>query len=159
MHISKVNDILDSIKEIDVATYDHLERTAMFTFAIAKELKFESKQMEQAYFAGLLHDIGVLSATNRNKKECAEFGSLMLRFVDDSKFLSDVIKHMHDFYLQEESFNTLLSEIVAVSSEYDELKNVEGLEYDKVFEVLKSKKYQDRILDSFDKVLKKEELI
>ena len=93
MHISKINNILDSIKEMDIETYDHLERTSMFTFALGKELKFNPKQLEQVYFAGLLHDMGVLFSLDRNQKECANFGSLMLNLIDESGIIVKGIKH------------------------------------------------------------------
>lgn len=160
MHISKINEILESIKEVDVATYDHLERTAMFTFAIAKELKFKPEQMEQAYFAGLLHDMGVLASCDRNQKECAKIGATILKLIDETKIISEVVKHQYDFYLMEEiSLISSLSEIVNLASEYDELKNVKSLDHEEAIEILLKNNYQDNLVTRFNNVLVKEELI
>lgn len=161
MDISKVNDVLDSIKSMDIETYDHLERTAMFTFALAKALKLEPKQLEQAYFAGLLHDVGVLSAVSRDKRECAVNGSMMLRLIDDSKIIATAVKHQHDFYLQEEiSFELLLSEIIALSSRYDELRHTDGLQHEQALDSLKQiVSFKEAMLNSFDEILRKEDLI
>lgn len=161
MNISKVNDILDSIESFDLETYDHLERTAMYTFALAKILKLEPQQLEQAYFAGLLHDVGVLSAISRDKKECAEFGSMLLRFIGDSKTISNAVKHQHDFYLQEEiSFELLLSEIIAISSNYDDLRHVEGLDHEQAMDFLNKLPYfKQSLLNNFNEILQKEDLI
>ena len=159
MEMSKINNILGSIKKIDVTTYYHLERTAMFTFALARELKFKAKQLEEAYFAGLLHDVGVLSYISRDKKECAEIGSTILEFIDDSGIIFKAIKHLNDYHLQEESYITLLSEITALSSEYDELIYSKKLEHIEALDILKKMNFKIDMLQSFDEVLKKEELI
>lgn len=161
MHISKINDILETIKEMDLETYDHLERTSMYTFALAKELKLNPEQLEQAYFAGLLHDMGVLMSTTRHQKECAHFGSVMLNLADDTKILVNAIKHQHDFYLQEErDYTLLLSEIVALSSEYDELKNIKGLKHEEALNTLQNyTSFDKNMVERFDKILKEEDLL
>ena len=163
MDIAKVNAILEAIKEVDEHTCDHLERTAMFTCALAKALKLKQQQLEQSYFAGLLHDIGVLGAVERDQQQCAKIGSVILQLIDDNaNIISKAIKHQHDFYLQEEEndFALLLSEMIAISSKYDEMRNVEGLQHEQALELLKSiSGFNSDLIDRFDVILKEEELI
>jgi HD-GYP domain-containing protein (c-di-GMP phosphodiesterase class II) len=164
MDITKVNNILDLVREKDMVTYEHLERTAMFTFALAKALKLEPHRLEQAYFAGLLHDVGVLEASDDNPKIVAQYGSVMLKFIDKFEEVAEAIKHQHEC-IQEDckgDIVCLLAQIIAIANKYDEMRNMANMSHQHAVEALKQNEEQTlkvELIQPFVDILEKEDLM
>lgn len=160
MMISKVNSILDSIKKVDIETYEHLERTALLSFALAKNINLGPKEMEQAYFAGLIHDIGVLEVQKTDRGLVAKYGSMMLRFVDGFGDISKAIKYQHDYsLLNEGEFSYLLAQIVSIANTYDELRHQESLSHNDAKNLLIKSNFKKDLIDKFIEIIETEELI
>lgn len=161
--MNKINHILNLIGKKDVETYEHLERTALFAFALGKALRLAPKQLELVYFAGLLHDIGALEVDRQDKCSCATYGYMMLRFVDGFEPIAEAIKCQYDDYerlIRGDDFTALLSRVIALVSEYDELRNVRKMEHETVLSVLLSNKAYDlNLIRSLDEALRKEDLL
>ena len=138
--ISKINAILRYVEEKDASLYKHLEDTGMYSYAVAKSLNLNTNIREQAYYVGLLHDIGKLESPFQILKEiekecsCEEkddiqkhvfYGSKFVKMVDGLEHLHNAIKYHHEHWdgtgypeqLKGEAI-PLLSRIVFVACSY-----------------------------------------
>lgn len=56
MNLTKIDYVIKKMEDINIL--NHSERTAILCYNLARELYFEPKDLEIAYVAGLLHEIG-----------------------------------------------------------------------------------------------------
>lgn len=160
MMMTKINSILDEIEKIDIEMYEHLERTAMLSLALAKAIKLGPKEMEKAYFAGLVHDIGILETTKENSKIMSLYGNMMLKFVDGFEDIAEAIKYQHNYSLLDEGkFSYLLAQIIAISNSYDELRTVKGFSHTIAKTVLDSSEFNAYLIEKFIEIVELENLI
>lgn len=166
MTITKINEILDTVLGKDEKLHAHLERTAMYTFALAKSLKLEPTDMEAAYFAGLLHSVG---KTEVNSEDHVFVSSSMVKFIEELQYLSEGIKHQNEKWdgtgypmgLQQDTI-PLISRILAVACDYDEMRYDKDMAHEDVVEVLRKGsgvKYDPSMINPFVDIVEKEDLI
>ncbi|MNJ90137.1 HD domain protein [compost metagenome] len=160
MMMTKINSILDEIEKVDIEMYEHLERTALLSFALAKAIKLGPKEMEKAYFAGLIHDVGILESTKENINEMAFYGNMMLKFVDGFEDIAEAIKYQHNYSLLDEGkFSYLLAQIIAISNNYDELRTLKGFSHMTAKTVLNSNGFNEHLVEKFIEIVELENLI
>ncbi|MDF2534040.1 MAG: hypothetical protein K0R18_197 [Bacillales bacterium] len=158
--ITKINSILDKVKEVDNEVYEHLERTALLSFALAKGIKLGPKEMEKAYFAGLIHDVGILESAKNNHELTALYGSMMLRFVDGFEEISEAIKYQGNYKLLDEgNFSYVLAQILAIVNKYDELRVQEGLSHEEAKSILNEYDLKHDFVEKFIEIVEQEDLI
>lgn len=166
MTITIINEILDSILGKNSELHAHLERSAMYTFALAKALKLEPAQMEAAYFAGFLHEIGKVEI---DSEDHVFVGSSMIKFIEDLKYLSNDIKHQLEKWdgtgypagLQQDTI-PLISRILAIACDYDNMLNEKQMTHEEAVEELKKGsgvKYDPSMIGPFVDIVEKEELM
>lgn len=166
MTITTINEILDSILGKNSELHAHLERTAMYTFALAKALKLEPAQMEAAYFAGFLHEIGKVEI---NSDDHVFVGSSMIKFIEDLKYLSNDVKHQLEKWdgtgypagMKQDTI-PLISRILAVACDYDHMRHEKQMTHEEVVEELKKGsgiKYDPSMINPFVDIIEKEDLV
>ncbi|MNC20582.1 HD domain protein [compost metagenome] len=167
MLIDKINTILSCTLEKNEELHNHLERTSLLSFALAKALNLNPREKEQAYFAGLLHDIGRIHVSGNDDENQVIYGSTLLKFIDGLEDLSDIVKYHLESWnsdtgsLKQEDI-PLLSRVVLIASDYDDMRNVENLTHEEAVVKLMEgagTKYDPHMVEPFIRVIEKEELV
>lgn len=169
MLITKINQILDYALNKNKQIHDHMERTSLFSFALSKALNLNPKEMELAYFTGLVHDIGKINDEQKSQEHQAINGSSMLQFIDGFEDMSEIILHLNEKWngegypseLKNEDI-PLISRIVSIASSYDEMRNIEELSHEEAVEKLRSlagTSFDPNMVEPFISIIEFEDLI
>ena len=108
--IDKIKPLIYAIELRDVYTKGHSERVATYASMFCKYLKFQEKQIEDVYFAGLLHDIGKIaipdsvllkpSILNPKEFEIIKYHPVLsanlVEKMPEFSYLKDIVKHHHE---------------------------------------------------------------
>jgi len=108
--IDKIKPLIYAIELRDVYTKGHSERVAIYASMFCKYLKFQEKQIEDIYFAGLLHDIGKIaipdsvllkpSILNPKEYEIIKYHPILsanlVEKMPEFSYLKDIVKHHHE---------------------------------------------------------------
>jgi GGDEF domain-containing protein len=110
--ISKIKPLVYSIEIRDPYTKGHSERVALYASEFLKSIKEREDLIRDAYFAGLLHDIGKIaipddvllkpSILNHEEFTVIKYHPVLsadlIKKMDDLAYLSDIVKHHHENY-------------------------------------------------------------
>jgi Response regulator containing a CheY-like receiver domain and an HD-GYP domain len=169
MTITKINNILEIVENRDLMLYEHLERTSLLSFALAKSLNLNPKEKEQAYFSGLLHDIGKVFDIEELGTNHFDIGSSILKLINDLEDVSEFIKNINEKWngegfpnkLKEEDI-PLISRIVSIANFYDNLRFVEEMSHEDAISKLRSLSginFDPNMIEPFITIIEQENLI
>lgn len=172
MDIKKISNILNRMINEKSEIFAHCERTAMLCYVISKELKLSPTEIELAYFAGLLHEIGRLDIQDqiiigKNNKLVIDGDKLypfftvsILRNYDEFAQLEDVIMEHQENNDGSGYPNGLkgdeigiLAKILKIADFYDVLR-IKGLTHEKATKELRKNTeimYPNKIITPFIK--------
>lgn len=174
--IEKIKPLIYSIELRDPYTKGHSERVAIYASEFLKYLDFGNKQVEDVYYAGLLHDIGKIaipdsvllkpSILNPEEYNIIKYHPILsANLVDrmyEFSYLSDIVKHHHENYdgsgypdrLKGENI-PFLSRVLTLADVFDALTTDriyrEAFDFDEAIKILEHMKYKfdPRLFEKF----------
>lgn len=173
MNIKVLDHIISRMENEAFDLYSHSERTSLLCYAVAKELDLYPEELEQAYFAGLLHEIGKLDFREEQmgivniENLYPYFTASILNNCEGYDKLSKIILQYKENYdgtgepqgLKEDEIN-IIAKILRIADFYDE-KRASGLTHDETTKLLREysdKYFPRRIITPFIKAIIKNDL-
>jgi HD-GYP domain-containing protein (c-di-GMP phosphodiesterase class II) len=176
MDVKKLDRVFYKMERDMNDLYRHLERTAILSYAVAKELDLYPEELEMSYMAGLVHDIGKVDIENKlqigdqfvDKDNIYPYFTVsFLNALEGFDKLNTVImQHTENFDgsgfphgLKGEEID-LIAKILKISDFYDEYR-ASGLSHDDVTKLLREKSdiaFPRKIITPFIKAVIKNDL-
>lgn len=179
--ITKLNGVLNQIRKKDSQLFYHSLRVALYSVAIAEEIKIPPDKHETLFLAGLFHDIGKIkiSSSILNKIKPLTINEFKIikkhpLWIDDIKGLVNeeiikIIRHHHEWYdgtgYPDQIANNnipLFSRIISVADAVDAMrvgrpysKPKEKEEVIEELEVCSNTQFDPKISKTMVKLLKK----
>lgn len=140
LFFSALNTLAAALQARDESSLKHLERVAHYAVALGERVGMSSEELSDVYCAALLHDLGKIGIPEEILKKPAkltleefaevrkhpEIGTRILEQLVNSRRITPIIEHHHEFYDGKGYPSGLMKEdiplgarIIAISDAYD----------------------------------------
>lgn len=182
MDIKIIQDIINELEIHHPETLVHMERTAMYSLALARRLNMSPKDKERAYMLGFLHDIGKLKTPKDilNKQEPLTkeelervktdifYGSNLLKFKPGFEEIADLLNYHQEHYdgsgylgIKGEEI-PFVCRITQLADSYDAMRYRKGMKHqDAIIEMRNNagKQFDPNLVEHFIRAVVKEKLL